>query len=222
MNSFAIDRRRVLLGGAALSLLGLTACSESQASADLPEAQGTVDEAALFADLPIEDVIEGDPNAPVTIVEYASMTCGHCQAFHAETYPAIKEKYVETGQVRFILREFPFDPRAAAAFMLARCAPGDKRAEMIDAMFETQDAWARAENGQAALFDVARLAGFTEETFRACLTDQALTDKVFASFKRGEELGVSSTPTFFIDGKRYAGNMSVDAMSALIDAAIAG
>lgn len=215
-----IDRRRLLLGAAALSTLALTACSESQAAADVPEAQGTVDEATLFSDLPIEDVVEGSPDAPVTVVEYASMTCGHCRAFHAETYPAIKEKYVDTGQVRFILREFPFDPRSAASFMLARCAPGDKRAEMVDAMFETQDEWARAENGQAALFDVARLAGFTEESFRACLTDQELTDKVFASFKRGEELGVASTPTFFIDGKRYAGNMSVDAMSALIDAAL--
>lgn len=215
-----IDRRRLLLGAAALSTLALTACSESQAAADVPEVQGTVDEATLFSDLPIEDVVEGSPDAPVTVVEYASMTCGHCRAFHAETYPAIKEKYVDTGQVRFILREFPFDPRSAASFMLARCAPGDKRAEMVDAMFETQDEWARAENGQAALFDVARLAGFTEESFRACLTDQELTDKVFASFKRGEELGVASTPTFFIDGKRYAGNMSVDAMSALIDAAL--
>ena len=219
--SVPIDRRRMLLGGAALSLLALTACSESEA-ADVPEAKASVDEATLFADLPIEDVVVGDENAPVTIIEYASMTCGHCAAFHAETYPAIKEKYVETGQVRFILREFPFDPRSAASFMLARCAPGGKRSEMVDAMFETQDAWARAENGQAALFDVARLAGFNEESFRACLTDQALTDKVFASFKRGEQLGVASTPTFFIDGKQYAGNMSVEAMSALIDAALEG
>ena len=216
-----IDRRRLLLGTAAISLLGLTACSESEAQVALPESQGSVGD-ELFGEQPLPDVVEGDPNAPVTIVEYASMTCGHCRAFHAETYPAIKERYVDTGKVKFILREFPFDPRSAAAFMLARCVPTERRAALIDAMFETQGDWARAENGQAALFDVARLAGFTEESFRTCLTDQELTDNVFASFKRGEELGVDSTPTFFIDGERYAGNMSVEAMSSLIDAALEG
>lgn len=217
-----LDRRRLLLGTAGLSVLALAGCSQSEAQTNLPESQGTVSEADLFAELPIEDVIEGDPNAPVTVIEYASMTCGHCRAFHEETWPAIKEQYVDTGKAKFILREFPFDPRSAAAFMLARCAPNDQRAAMIDAMFETQDNWARADNGQAALFDVARLAGFSEESFRTCLTDQALTDQVFASFKKGEELGVNSTPTFFIDGQRYAGNMSAEAMGALIDAALEG
>ena len=217
-----IHRRQLLLGTAGLSLLALAGCSESEAQTNLPEVQGTASEADLFADLPIADVVEGDPDAPVTVIEYASMTCGHCRAFHEETWPTIKAEYVDTGKAKFIVREFPFDPRSAAAFMLARCAPNDRRAEMIDAMFETQDAWARAENGQAALYDVARPAGFDEESFRACLTDQSLTDQVFASFRRGEELGVNSTPTFFINGKRYAGNMSAEAMGALIDAELEG
>ena len=214
-----IDRRRLLLGTAGLSLLALAGCSESEAQ-DLPEVQGSASEAELFDDLPIEDVVQGDPEAPVTIVEYASMTCGHCRAFHEETWPTIKEQYVDTGKAKFILREFPFDPRSAAAFMLARCAPNGQREPLIDALFQTQDAWSRAENGQAALFDAVRLAGFSEETFRACLTDQELTDKVFASFKRGETLGVNSTPTFFIDGQRYAGNMDAETMGALIDRAL--
>lgn len=220
-NPTTIHRRQLLLGTAGLSLLALAGCSESEAQTNLPEAAGSASETDLFADLPIEDVIEGDPDAPVTVIEYASMTCGHCRAFHEETYPTIKAEYVDTGRARFILREFPFDPRSAAAFMLARCAPNGQRDAMIGAMFETQDSWARAENAQAALFDVARLAGFTEESFRSCLTDQALTEKIFASFKKGEELGVNSTPTFFIDGQRYAGNMDAEAMGALIDAALA-
>ena len=215
-----IDRRRLLLGTTGLSLLALAACSPSDAQTNVPEAVGSASEADLFSDLPIEDVVEGDPNAPVTLIEYASMTCGHCRAFHEETWPTIKEEYVDTGRVKFILREFPFDPRSAAAFMLARCAPNGQRSAMVDAMFETQDSWARAENGQAALFDVARLAGFTEDSFRACLTDQELTTKVFDSFKKGETLGVESTPTFFVDGQRYSGNMSAEAMGALLDAAL--
>ena len=214
-----IHRRHLLLGTAGLSLLALAGCSESEAQTELPEAQGTASEADLFSDLPIEDVVYGQPDAPVTIIEYASMTCGHCRAFHEETWPTIKAEYVDTGKAKFIIREFPFDPRSAAAFMLARCAPNDQRSAMIDAMFETQDNWARAENGQAALFDVARLAGFTEESFRTCLTDQSLTERIFASFKKGEELGVNSTPTFFIGGQRYTGNMDAETMGALIDAA---
>ena len=176
-----IDRRHLLLGTAAVSLLGLSACSDSG----------------------------------------ASMTCPHCARFHADTYPTIKEKYVETGKVKFILREFPFDPRSAAAFMLARCAPGDNRAPLIDAMFENQSRWARAENGQAALFDIARLAGFTEESFKACLTDEELTKNVFATFERGQELGVEATPTFFIEGSKYSGNLTTERMSEVLDAALA-
>ena len=216
----SVDRRTLLLGTAAVSLLSLAGCSDSgeaNAQGALPEASGSVDMDKLMAEQPLPDVVEGDPNAPVTVVEYASMTCGHCAAFHAETYPAIKEKYVDTGKVKFIVREFPFDARAAAAFMLGRCAPNDNRAELIDVMFETQNDWARAENGREALFDIARQAGFTKETFESCLSDQELLDKVMATFRAGQELGVEATPTFFIGGKKYSGNLPVDAMSGLID-----
>ena len=223
--SMTLDRRQILLGTAALSLLTLAGCSDggsANAQTAAPESQGTVDLDALMAEQPLPDVIEGDANAPVTIIEYASMTCGHCAAFHNETYPAIKEKYVDTGQVRFILREFPFDARAAAAFMLGRCAPNDNRAALISAMFETQNDWARAENGREALFALAEPAGFTQEAFETCLTDQELLDKVMATFKQGQELGVEATPTFFIGDQKYSGNLSVDAMSAIIDQQLAG
>ena len=215
-----VDRRHMLLGTAGLSLLALAGCSDSgaaNAQSNVPEPSGSVDVEKLMAEQPLPDVIEGDADAPVTIVEYASMTCPHCAAFHADNYPAIKEKYVETGKVRFILREFPFDARAAAAFMLGRCAPNDNRAALIDAMYETQADWARAENGREALFDIARQAGFTKESFETCLTDQSLLDKVMATFKNGQELGVESTPTFFIGDKKYQGNLPADVMGAIID-----
>lgn len=211
-----IDRRHLMLGTAAISLVALSGCS-SEARADMPEASGTVDMQKLIATQPLPDVVEGDPNAPVTIYEYASMTCGACANFHNNIYPTIKEKYVETGKVNFVVREFPFDPRAAAAFMLARCAPGGKRAEMIDALFESQAQWARAENGRNALFQFAQLAGMDQNAFETCLSNQEELEKVMATFKAGEELGVDATPTFFIDGKRYSGVLSVEQMSAVLD-----
>lgn len=219
-----IHRRSFLLSLGAVSALALLgACSDSggsgatQARADTPPAQGSVDESRLLADNPLSEMVMGSEDAPVTIVEYASMTCPHCANFHVNTLPEIKEKYVDTGRVRIIFREFGFDPRAEAGFMLARCA-GDRYFPMIDVLFKQQENWARAADGREALLSIARLAGFSQEAFEACLTDQALLDDIRAVKDRGEkEFGVSSTPTFFINGKKYAGAMSVEEMSAIID-----
>ncbi|MEZ5810768.1 MAG: DsbA family protein [Rhizobiaceae bacterium] len=225
-------RRRTLLAAAALlpAAAMLSACNkeEEAAAPDAPDApdtpdvkppasQGTVDMAALLADGALPDKIEGKADAPVTIVEYASMTCSHCAHFHKTTLPEIKQKYIETGRARLVFREFPFDPRAEAGFMLARCA-GDNYFAMVDVLFKQQDSWARASDGKAALLKIARLAGFSQESFEACLTDQKLLDDVRAVKNRGlNDFGVEATPTFFINGNKYAGALSVDEMSAIID-----
>jgi protein-disulfide isomerase len=159
----------------------------------------------------------GKDDAKVTIVEYASMTCPHCAHFNDTTFPDLKKNYIDTGKVRYILREFPFDPRAEAGFMLARCA-GDNYFAMVDVLFRQQEQWAAGDNTKDALLQIARLAGFTQESFNACLTDQKLLDQVRAVQKRGaDEFKVDSTPTFFINGKTYKGAMSIAEMSAIID-----
>jgi len=163
-------------------------------------------------------MVYGKADAPVTIVEYASLTCPHCADFTINTFPKIKEKYIDTGKARLIFREFPFDPRATAAFMLARCAPEDRYFPMVDVFFKQQQQWATAEDGEAALLQIAKLAGFTQESFKACLTNQQLLDDVRATMERGsKDFGVNATPTFFINGQKYAGALSVDEMSAIID-----
>src|SRR5690606_24766927 len=132
-------------------------------------------------------------------------------------FPELKERYIDTGKVYFIMREFPFDPRAEAAFMLARCS-GDKYFPMVEVLFEKQQNWAPVENASQALLQIAKLAGFTQESFEACLTDQKLLDDVRAVQQRGEkDFGVNATPTFFINGKKYTGAMSIEQMSAIID-----
>lgn len=195
-----------------------TAQAAPAAKAEVPAADGDVDMAKVLEPGPLPEMAIGDANAPVTIVEYMSMTCPHCATFHNETFEPIKQKYVDTGKVRFIVREFPFDPRAAAAFMLARCAPSEQYFPMISMLFKQQEQWAAAENGREALLQMSKLAGFTQESFEACLTNQKLLDDVNAVRERGaKEFGIAATPTFLINGQRYSGGMSVDTMSALID-----
>ncbi|WP_082509834.1 MULTISPECIES: DsbA family protein [unclassified Rhizobium] len=195
-----------------------TQAAAPAAKAELPQAEGEVDVAKLMAPGPLPEMALGKADAKVTIVEYMSMTCPHCARFHNETFEAIKTKYVDGGQVRFIVREFPFDPRAAAAFMLARCAPEGQYFPMVSMLFKQQEQWAAAQNGRDALLQMSKLAGFTQESFEACLTNQKLLDDVNAVMQKGaKDFGVAATPTFFINGKKYSGEMSVDTMSGLID-----
>jgi protein-disulfide isomerase len=165
----------------------------------------------------LPDMALGKADAPVTIVEYASMTCPHCAHFHETTLPELKTKYIDTGKVRLILREFPFDPRAEAGFMLARCSK-DNYFPMVDVLFKQQPNWVSVEDGKTALLQIARLAGFSQETFEACLTDQKLLDDVRAVRERGaKDFSVDSTPTFFINGNKYPGALTIEEMSAIID-----
>lgn len=184
-----------------------------------PRPAGTVDMIALLADNALPDIFVGDPNAPVVIVEYASMTCPACARFHNGPYKEIKKRYIDTGIARLISREFPFDPVAEAAFMLARCS-GDNYFPMINTLFAQQSQWARAERPSAQLFQIAKLAGFTEESFNQCFQDNELLQNIRKVRATGQnDYKVDSTPTFFIDGNRYPGNMSADQMGILIEAA---
>lgn len=187
------------------------------AAAKAPEAQGTVDMAALLKPGALPDMQLGKDDAKVTIVEYASMTCPHCAHFHETTLPALKTKYIDTGKARLILREFPFDPSAEAGFMLARCSK-DNYFPMVDVLFRQQANWAGVANTKDALLQISKMAGFTQESFEACLTDQKLLDDVRSVQKRGaDEFKVDSTPTFFINGKTYKGALSIEEISAIID-----
>lgn len=210
-----LNRRHVMsLAGAAATGLAL---SGNVAFAQSRSADGSVDAAKVAEPGKLKEMIYGKEDAPVTIVEYASLTCPHCADFTLNTFPKIKEKYIDTGKVRLIFREFPFDPRATAAFMLARCAPEDRYFPMINVFFQQLQQWAMAQDGEAALLQIAKLAGFTQESFQACLTNQELLDDINGVRERGSSYGVNATPTFFINGQKYAGSLSVDDMSAIID-----
>jgi protein-disulfide isomerase len=208
----SLNRRQLLLRASA----GLVAAGTALPA--LPAFAQSVDAAKLLEPGVLPDKVLGDENAPVAVVEYASMTCGHCANFHKEAYPHLKSEYIETGKVRFVFREFPLDPVAAAAFMLARCAPEEKYFDVVDLMFEQQRSWAFTQNPYESLLKFARQIGFTQESFETCLKDQALLDGIYAARDRGKEFGVNSTPTFFFNGEMERGALSVEQLDAAISA----
>lgn len=217
--------RRAFLQGTALLTLGAAATATLPnetlrlvSDALAQQQPQTVSPVELMQPGPLPDIAVGEASAPVTIVEYASMTCSHCATFHTTTYPQLKSKYIDSGKVRYILREFPLDPLAAGAFMLARCAPQDKHYPLVETLFQEQKNWAFVQNPIPALFKIAKdKAGFNEQTFEQCLSNQKLLDDIEATRKRAaERFGVNSTPTFFINGKIYRGAISIDELDKQI------
>ena len=191
------------------------------ASADNPAATATATQATndLMVAGPLGEMALGDPNAPNVVIEYVSMTCPHCQRFHADVYRPFKEKYVDTGKVYFIVREYPLDPLATAGAMVARCAPKERFFPLIDLMFENQRQWAFVTDPASALRDLVKQAGFTQESFQACLTNQEILDGVnWVKDRAAKEFGVGSTPTFFINGQMLKGALTLEE----IDRALGG
>ena len=205
MNLLPTTTRRRLFALAAATAFGFASPLLSLGRADAADASAS----ALMAPQPLPDMWIGKANAPVTVIEYASMTCPHCGDFHKATYPTLKSKYIDTGKVRFTLREFPLDPLATAAFMLARCIGPDKRNAMIDLLFDQQKNWAFVDKPLEALENVVKQTGMTKEAFDACLKNKTLYGQVMQMRSiASTKFGVNATPTFFINGKKVEGEMS--------------
>lgn len=171
--------------------------------------------AAQAAEINVEEATKervlGDPNAPITMIEYSSLTCPHCADFHKDTLPTIKEKYIDTGKVKLVYRDFPWDQAAAAGALLARCAPSDRYFTFLDALFKNQDKWV-TEDPIAGLARLGKLGGISEETFQACLNEGAIMDDIIQSRMNGaKEHEVRSTPTFIINGEeKIEGNEDLE------------
>ncbi len=202
-----LRRAAARLTPAALAAL-VAAATPAAAASD-----ATID-AALMQPGPLPDIVEGSASAPATIVEYASMTCSHCAAFHEQVWPTLKTKYVDTGKAKFILREFPLDPLATAAFMAARCVGPDKRDAMVDRLFASQEEWAFRDQ---PLERLRRETGLSPADFLACVKDKALFDGVNAERdSAAERFGLDSTPTFFVNGHKLDGEPVLPAFDAAL------
>ncbi len=195
---------------------GTPASAQSKGPSEVPMEQ-------LMAPTELPDLTLGPADAKVTVVEYASMTCGHCAHFSTDIWPEFKKKYVDTGKVRYVFREFPLDNLAAAASMLARCAGPDKALPFVEVLFEKQKEWAFGEgNPVPRLFEIAKQAGFTQESFDKCLTDQKLLDDITAQRTRASDVfGVSATPSFYVNGKKLDGAPTMEKLDAMIEPLLA-
>lgn len=210
-SSSGVSRRTLIIGGAAVA----AAAGAAWYFLDFDFFGGTED---VMQQGLLPDIVQGSPDAPVTMIEYSSLTCPHCAHFHKEVLPALKSKYVDTGKVKYIVREFPLDKLAFAAFAVARCAGPDKYYPLVELMYDRQESWAFGE-GQPRdrLFNIAKQAGFTEKTFEDCLNNSEIVKGIGDSRQRAnEKFGVNSTPTFFINGQMVKGIRDSDELDKVL------
>ena len=218
-SSGSLSRRRAItlglgalaVAGGGIVYFGLSSQSFAQTAPMSPSAN------TMQINTKTENIM-GDPNAPVTIVEYSSMTCPHCANHHMNTMPALTEKYIKTGKVRYVIREFPLDRIALAAAALARCAGPEKYFPFVTAMYKQQETWAKGPGSPAPrLFKLAKQAGFTQETFNACMRNKDVSDYIEKMALTGRNnYGVNSTPTLFVNGKKLeAGNSLTEIEKAM-------
>jgi protein-disulfide isomerase len=199
----------------ALAVAALAACAGSGDAV----AQGSV--AALVAKpMSLPDMALGAAKAPVSITEYASMTCPHCASFEQNVFPMLRSKYIDTGKVRFVFREYPLDITAAAASMVARCAAGDNAEKffgIIDLLFKQQDQLLA--QTLDTLNRIGEQAGMSEQAVMACEKNQALLDNLSADQKFAfEVVKVEATPTFVINGEKLKGDMAFEVLDQKIKA----
>lgn len=208
------NRRETLILAASASALSLCGLTSAQA------AEGdVVDQAKLMAPAGgIEDKVLGNPDAPVTVIEYASPTCPHCATFHNTVYEPFKAEYIDTGKVKFILRPFVRNVLDAAIFMLAEAAGEENYHNIISTYFRTQGDWGTSQTPRDAIFTIATQLGFTQESFDAALTNQDLFTGMEAQREQAlNEFGLQGTPTFYVNGKTLSGDKTLEQLAAEID-----
>ncbi len=214
---FAAIRPRSVASRTALAAAFAGALAASPALAQ----NAKISEADLMANPALPDIVQGKADAPVTMIEYASMTCTHCAHFHETVYPTLKKDYIDTGKVKFILREFPLDPLATAGFMLARCEGPDKRTAVTDLLFDTQNSWAFVDKPLESLEGILKQTGMGKDKFEACLKDDKLRDQVEQERDAGAKFGVHATPTFYVNGTQVTGEVSPQSLGKILDPLVA-
>jgi len=199
-----------------IAALGLAACGAPAGPAD-PAAQELALKDELLTPGPLGEREYGNPNASVTIVEYASLTCPHCRNYHANVFPKVKRQYIDTGKVRYIIREFPIGRTAGTAAIVTRCGPESKYLSTMETFLRRQPEWVSQEVRPDAIYSVAKSSGMSRETFDKCLSNQAIIDGLTEVKQRARKYGVIGTPTLFVNGRKAQGEVTFEEIKALIE-----
>ncbi|GGB29836.1 disulfide bond formation protein DsbD [Tistrella bauzanensis] len=220
-----------LIGIAAVAVVGLGAWqfalkdepaatpAQPAAGSSQPAANQSTAGASALAQAQPGDHVIGDPAAPVTIVEYSSLTCPHCAAFHATTLQDIKARYIDQGQVKVVLRHFPLNEPALVAAKLAECVAPERYAGFVDVLFRSQAEWGTMQDPTEGLKRYGRLAGLSDDRMQSCLTDGAIEEKILSQRLEGSRVfQIDSTPTFIVNGEKVTGNLPIDEFAKVIDA----
>lgn len=203
-----MNRRKILTTTAAVSALAVA----SSMGLRVPSAYA--DEVPLYDD----DRIVGSPDAPITIVEYASLTCPHCASFHANTYPELKKQWIDTGRAKLVFRHFPLDGIGLRAAAVSNCLEGDRHFGFIEILLKSMQQWARAADPTKALAQIAALAGINQEQFEKCFNDEAEMDKILARrTEANTEYNVNSTPSFLVNGRLVTGALDFEAFNRILE-----
>jgi protein-disulfide isomerase len=199
----------------------LTACGGGAAGPAPPIDKATYvpPETQLMAAGPLGERALGKADAPVTVIEYVSLTCPHCANFQKNLFPRIKQEFIDTGKIRFIVREFPIGHTSGNAAVINRCAPEDKYFFLLNQFLTRQPEWVSLEVRPDAIYGVAKSSGMTRETFDKCLSNQTIIDGLTEVKQRGRQFGVIGTPTFFINGRKAQGEVTYDEIKAMIEQA---
>jgi protein-disulfide isomerase len=212
----ALASLRRLAFAAVFSVAALAAHGALAAGA-APEPDRTIDMATILKPGTLPELTVGDPSG-VPVIEYGSLTCPHCAVFSREIFPELKKDFIDTGKVRFIFREYSRNSLDVAAFLLARCVGDDKAFAAVELLFSQQDKWAFVDKPLEPLIAAMRPAGLTHDQAMACLKDQSKADAMVAVGKRAnDEIKMTGTPTFVIDGKVYGGELTIDQLKAILD-----
>ena len=166
------------------------------------------------------DFVLGAPESPITIIEYASMSCSHCADFHNDTLESLKTEYIDTGKVKFVFRDFPFNYPALVGSMILRCVPNDARYQYMNALYKLQKNWVRREHSDTKkeLYKIMQSGGMQQEDFDACLSDINLENDILEDVMNAQkEFNIRSTPSFIINGVLYSGNKNIKEFRQIID-----
>jgi protein-disulfide isomerase len=193
-------------------LIAFAAFTSTVSSYAADEAQAPASGAAG----PLPDMEIGKPDAPVTIIEYSSLSCPHCAAFHKDVFPALKSEYVDTGKVRFVMREFPLNESALGGAVIARCLEPSRYFAFTSMLFAKQEDWAFQKDALTPLKALAKQAGMTGDEFDKCINNDSLQQKILAVRDEGEKKGVHATPSFFVNGKLLKGAPSLESFAEAI------